>query len=174
MPTSSPKWGLETVLGSDEVRSLDDSWGVLTGQLDAIMMARFEGPLASRPVSTPGSPGKSGRFYRANDGGGSVYYVDNGTGWDRLPKVVGVDTATWNPASIANGASASTTVTVSGALLGDIAIASYPSAAAGGTVLSAQVIGPFNPNGVIVTLANLSGGAIDPASATLTVVVLRP
>jgi len=40
-----------------------------------------QGPLVSRPVSTPGSPGIAGRFYRSTDETPSVLYVDTGTGW---------------------------------------------------------------------------------------------
>lgn len=41
-----------------------------------------QGTLAARPTSTPGSPGKTGRFYYVSSGTdiGSLYY-DFGTGW---------------------------------------------------------------------------------------------
>ena len=82
MPTNSPKWGLETVLGTDVINQLDDSWAVLTGQLDSIMVVQSSGPLSSRPVSTIGTPGKVGRFYRATDTGQLFY--DTGTGWEEI------------------------------------------------------------------------------------------
>lgn len=45
------------------------------------------GPIASRPVSSVGSPGITGRRYTATDGGGGgvpIEYRDNGTGWDAI------------------------------------------------------------------------------------------
>lgn len=40
-----------------------------------------QGPLVSRPVSSSGVPGISGRFYRSTDENPSVLYADTGTGW---------------------------------------------------------------------------------------------
>lgn len=40
-----------------------------------------QGPLVSRPISSPGTPGIDGRFYRTTDETPSIVYVDTGTGW---------------------------------------------------------------------------------------------
>ncbi len=75
--------------------------------------------------------------------------------------------ATWDPASIANGARESTDVTVTGALLGDFVKGSFSLDLAGLT-LSATVKAT---NTVTATLSNNTGGAVDLASGTLSVVV---
>lgn len=79
---------------------------------------------------------------------------------------------TWDPANIADGAQTNTTVTVPGATLGDIAVASF-SVAGGvpaGAILSAAVTAA---DVVTVTLFNKTGGALDLASGTLKVLLLR-
>jgi len=78
-------------------------------------------------------------------------------------------TATWNPDSIANGSSASTTVTVSGAALGDYAIVSF-SLDLSGLTLSAYVSAA---NTVTVVLSNLTGAAVNLASGTVSVLVFK-
>lgn len=80
-------------------------------------------------------------------------------------------TATWNPASVASGAATSTTVTVTGAALGDLADAAFSLAVPAGVVLSAEVTAADT---VTVTLLNLSGGAVDLASGTLMATATTP
>lgn len=73
---------------------IDDvpSWmNQMAVRLDAIIAPTSHGPLASRPVSTGGSPGIADRIYVATDvnptsipdaaGGSMVVYRDTGTGW---------------------------------------------------------------------------------------------
>lgn len=76
---------------------------------------------------------------------------------------------TWDPGSIADGAILSTTVTVSGAALGDFALASFSLALPDGMTISAYVSAT---NQARVTLRNNTGGAVDLASGTLAVAVL--
>ena len=71
--------------------------------------------------------------------------------------------ATWDPASIANNTGLSTTVTVTGAVLGDFALASF-SLDLQGMSISACV---SSANTVTVTLINVTGGAINLGSGTL-------
>jgi microcystin-dependent protein len=52
----------------------------LTLQLDNVM-PYGQGPLASRPVSSPATPGVQGRAYRTTDESPSVLYLDTGIGW---------------------------------------------------------------------------------------------
>lgn len=78
-------------------------------------------------------------------------------------------TATWDPGSISHGSSVSTSVTVSGAALGDIALASF-SLDIQELTISAHV---GATNTVHVVLHNATGGAIDLASGTLKVMVLK-
>ena len=78
-------------------------------------------------------------------------------------------TATWDPASLASGSSVSTTVTVSGAALGDFVLASF-SLSLSGLTLSAYV---STTNTVTVVIGNHTGTAVDIASGTLKVLVLK-
>lgn len=84
----------------------------------------------------------------------------------RLPSV----SATWDPASVASGAATTTTITVTGAVLGDLAIASFSIALPAGVVISAAVTATDT---VTVTLANLSGSAQDLASGTVRTTVIK-
>lgn len=84
------------------------------------------------------------------------------------PTLTGSATKDW--ASIADGAMASQTVTVTGCVLGDIAQASMSIAVPAGMSLTASVTAN---DMVTVTLINHSGSAQDLASATLNVVTRK-
>lgn len=71
--------------------------------------------------------------------------------------------ATYNPASLADGAGATTTVTVTGAALGDFAVASF-SLDLQGIMVTAYVSAADT---VSVRFQNETGGTIDLASGTL-------
>lgn len=73
-------------------------------------------------------------------------------------------TATWDPASIADGAMASTIVTVTSASVGDTVAVGFSNAIAAGGVLSGSVTAS---NTVTVTLFNKTGGNLDLASGTV-------
>jgi hypothetical protein len=77
--------------------------------------------------------------------------------------------ATWDPPSVANGASTATTISVPSAALGDTVNASF-SVALGGLALVAQVSATDT---VEVRLINNSGGAADLASGTVRVQVFK-
>lgn len=78
-------------------------------------------------------------------------------------------TGTWNPSSIASGATTTTTLTVSGASLGDFTLASF-SLSLAGLQLTSYVSAADT---VTVVLSNLTGSAVDLASGTLAVLVLK-
>lgn len=80
-----------------------------------------------------------------------------------------VGTATYDPPNLADGAGATTTVTVTGAVLGDTVITSF-SLDLQGITLTSYV---SSSNTVSVRFQNESGGALDLASGTLKSVVLR-
>jgi hypothetical protein len=67
------------------------------------------------------------------------------------------------------GASTTTTVTVSGAVLGDFVLASF-SLSLGGLTMTAYVSATST---VTIVLANLTGAVADLASGTLKVLVLQ-
>lgn len=76
---------------------------------------------------------------------------------------------TWDPASVANGASTTTTVSVTGAVMGDHVTVSF-SLDLLGCSLSGFVSAA---NTVTVVLSNLSGGAVNLASGTVSAKVWR-
>lgn len=80
-----------------------------------------------------------------------------------------IATETWDPGSIANGAEEMEEVTVTGAQLGDFALASFSLDVADLT-FTADVTAE---NTVTVVLANATGGAVDLDEGTLKVVVIR-
>lgn len=80
-------------------------------------------------------------------------------------------TATWDPASTAAGAtSTATSVTVTGAAVGDRVYAKFTNALSAGAYLRGVVTAP---NTVQVSLVNYTGSTVDLASGTLTVRVER-
>lgn len=82
----------------------------------------------------------------------------------RLTSLLPIEgTATFDPISLADGAGTTTTVTVTGAALGDMAMASF-SLATSGIIITAWVSAA---NTVSVRFQNESGGVLDIASGTL-------
>lgn len=79
------------------------------------------------------------------------------------------DELAWSPGSIANGATATTSVTVGGAMVEHYAVARYEGIGVSGWLLSAYVVADDT---VAVTLTNHTGGALAP-SGVLSVIVLR-
>lgn len=78
--------------------------------------------------------------------------------------------ATFDPANLVDGAGATTTVTVTGSVLGDLAFASF-SLDLQGITLTAWV----SANGTVsVRFQNESGGALDLGEGTLRAWTLRP
>lgn len=74
--------------------------------------------------------------------------------------------ALWTPGAIANGAQVSTTVTVTGAVIGDFVEVSYNAAFNGVLGTSGYVSAAST---VTVVLQNNSGGAITPTAGTVLV-----
>lgn len=77
--------------------------------------------------------------------------------------------AVWDPSTVANGASVSTTINVAGAALGDFVLASFSL----NLLLATLTAYVSAPNVVTVVLANLSGGVLDLASGSLRVLVFK-
>lgn len=77
---------------------------------------------------------------------------------------------TWDPASTADGAVASATITVTGALTTDCAIAAFSNIGSRNYEICAFV---ESSNTVRVVLTNRSGGAVDLSSGTLKVMVFK-
>lgn len=81
--TPTPKYAIPTLAGSDLARDIDTLVNSSLSSIDSKMVGISEGPIGSRPTSTPGSPGVLGRQYRATDEAGKLYF-DFGTGWIEL------------------------------------------------------------------------------------------
>ncbi|MER9763107.1 right-handed parallel beta-helix repeat-containing protein [Mesorhizobium sp. M0138] len=92
-----------------------------------------------------------------------------GTDWATVGCMKLSGTATFDPASLADGVGATTTVTVTGAALGDAAIASF-SLDTQGITITAWVSAA---NTVSVRFQNESGGVLDIASGTLKATVFK-
>lgn len=101
-----------------------------------------------------------------NPGGGTL--VGTQIGIHTLGLGQAATTAAWDPGSIAVGEKVSTTVTVSGAALGDFVLASF-SLDLQELTLTAYISAA---NTVEVVIANLTSAAVDLASGTLKVLVL--
>ncbi len=87
------------------------------------------------------------------------------------PNFVGnylIGTTTWNPGTIANGATVTTTVTVTGATVGQPITAGLTTLTVAGVLISAAVTAA---NTVTVTLLNQSGSSQTIGSGTLEVIV---
>ena len=81
MSPVSTRYGIDYPLGTETPDVDGDITKVVQG-VEALAAQFGQGPLSSRPVSTPGSPGKQGRFYVVTSGAetGQLHY-DYGTGW---------------------------------------------------------------------------------------------
>jgi len=104
---------------------------------------------------------------KRNPGGGTLVATQVGIHTLGIGQVK--TTGTWDASSIASGATTSTTLTVSGATLGDFTLASF-SLSLAGLQLTSYVSAT---NTVTVVLSNLTGAAVDLASGTLAVLVLK-
>ncbi len=158
--TTTTKWALRWLTGSNAVSDIDAGFQALAEDIDPKLTPFDQGALASRPDSTPGSPGVAGRFYRATDT--NQVFQDTGTDWNEFVTVLRATSGNVNPPSIANGAVWETTVTVAGASANDCALAQFAGAAAAGITILANVSAA---NTVTVTFWNHSGAAVDLAVA---------
>jgi hypothetical protein len=104
---------------------------------------------------------------KRNPGGGTLTATQIGIHSFALGQLK--TTQTFTPGEIAAGGYATTTVTVTGAVAGDIVLRSFEAMQAG-LLLDAAVT---SANTVTVTLANVSGAAVTPASANLHILVLQ-
>lgn len=85
MPSQTADHNIPYSEGTDAANTIDDTMEALAERVDELIVAHDAGSLASRPTSTPESPGIEGRVYRVNSGAaiGMVNY-DTGTGWITL------------------------------------------------------------------------------------------
>lgn len=81
MPGTTTRWGIPYPLGADNPAIQTDFLN-LANSLDDHAKDVAQNTFANRPVSTPGSPGKAGRYFYATDT--LLLYRDFGTGWKAL------------------------------------------------------------------------------------------
>jgi parallel beta-helix repeat protein len=105
-----------------------------------------------------------------------ISFIYDGTNWiaaDDTPPIL-TGTATYDPPSLANGIAATTTVTVTGARVSDPAFATHTSLSAPTTTSHWQMIAQVTANDTAtVKMVNNTGGTVDLASGTLSVVVIK-
>lgn len=109
----------------------------------------------------------TGTVTKRNPGGGSLVGTQVGLHTFAVNGVM--SQSTWDPGSVANGGTVTTTVTVTGANLGDFALASF-GVSLQGMQLTASVSAT---NTVQLVLSNLTGASIDLVSSTLSVLVFK-
>lgn len=85
--TTTTKWALRRLTGGSLVSDVDAGFTALADDVDAKLTPYSAGLLASRPVSTPGSPGIAGRVYYVTEFG--LEFRDTGTGWALIGKMIG-------------------------------------------------------------------------------------
>lgn len=164
--TNTAKYLLRKLTGANLVSDVDAGIAALADDIDGNMAGYSQGVLASRPVSTGGTPGIAGRFYRAIDAGPGTnrLYQDTGTSWVEVATVQRLSQA-WDPPSVATGAATSTTVAL--ATFPSLVSASFSQPIPAGAFLVSHY--DVTLAAVRVTLVNLSGSAVDLASGTLSV-----
>jgi Right handed beta helix region len=167
---------------TDQIVQVDTSGGTFTVNLPSASSAGAGGEFEIRDqggacatnrldVSRAGSDTMVGTVVsttlaRIVTNGGSLRFVSDGTSkWTVSQGVPLKGSKTWDPSSVATGAVTSTTVTVTGAAVGDQAHASFSVVLPAGCFLASEVTAADT---VTVSLVNLSGSTQDVASGTLT------
>jgi len=81
--TTTAKHALRWLTGANLVSDIDLGFQALAEDVDGKMAIVDSGSVGSLPTSSPGTPGKLGRLYRATDTG--QLFFDYGTGWIDIP-----------------------------------------------------------------------------------------
>lgn len=92
--TATPRFGFVKPLGPDPVQQLRLSVGGNQDMVEALGLQYAQGTTTSRPVSTPGTPGITGRVYYHTTGASAGNFdYDYGTGWVTVNPSFAVDGA---------------------------------------------------------------------------------
>ncbi len=113
-----------------------------------------------------GASARLNRLGRCNHVGNATWYNREYYEWEATvgTLIENHGSATWDPASVANGAMISTTVTVYGAAIGDPVAVGFSLSVPAGVQLTGAVTAADT---VTVTMMNHSGGAVDLGSGIL-------
>lgn len=118
MADVTTRLGLPFLEGSDPANDIDQGFEDLAEALDDVAVVYEQGTLASRPTSSPGTPGVTGRFYFATDT--ADLYYDKGTGWLNLAELLpdgGVTAAKLDDTTVLNKVGVSSPSVVRGGSL---------------------------------------------------------
>lgn len=176
MPVITSNLGAEIV-----VRGIDQNYRKYFGPQAGSSVYKQSPVLVNRPFSDePGKP-ESGMLVGVSAGGAWETTTDldgwSGAGfpawyagrWYALPMAIQASAA-WTPGAIAAGGYVTVNVTVTGAVLGDFAVASYTPALGSTLLISAAVI---STNSVRVSIANHAASPVTPTAGTVYVIVLK-
>jgi hypothetical protein len=86
-------------------------------------------------------------------------------------RIISTVDVSWTPAAVSANASATQTVTVSGAVVGDIVITTPPGQVAG-TLMGASRVSAANI--VSVQFGNVTAGSLTPTAGTYKFTIIRP
>lgn len=164
-------------MGRDTSNTMDALWWYLRDRRSG--SAVYTRRSLSQVMKESGTPESAqtadvGTIFTRSDGaaGTALAVKESGTGntgWANIP-TGRTGSTTWDPASVADGAMTSTTVTVTGAAVGDVVAVGFSVAVPAGALLVGSVTAT---NTVTVTLFNKTGGALDLGSGTLKATVLK-
>lgn len=163
-----------------QAQDANATFGAIGGSISLITGVGSTGSVSGRVtiIDSAGSAGwntahlKMGAYHYWTDAGGRLRQKSSTPTTDLDGNVVGIDlsaSGTYDPPSLADGAGTTTTLAVTGAVLGDFALASFSLDLQGITV-TAYVSAAAT---VSVRFQNESGGTLDLASGTLRVKVIK-
>lgn len=152
MPDTTPRLGIVTPTGTESPNT-NAAYKAIADAVDALAAIYGQGTLAARPTSSPGTPGKAGRFYMVTSGAetGQLFY-DYGTGWihinpNQTPGADSITAVEIAPLTITGAELAANAVSDAGkvadGIIGaaEIANALKPSAGAGAATEALRALG---------------------------------
>ena len=139
-----------------------DGWiKQLADSIDANSTMGGQGPLSGRPVSSPGSPGKTNRIYVATDQSPMSVWYDYGTGWIQVGSFAAGSIGTLQLADLSVTTAKLAELAVATSKIADLAVTS--GKLADGSVTEAKIAAALKPSqgaaGSAEALRSLGTGA---------------
>ena len=147
--------------------SLNPSGGNIVS-VGKFLLGSSSGPSVTQGTGAPSASEPNGSVYHRTDGTGPNVYVRENSTW-AISVTSFTGSATWDIPNLASLANSSTTVAVTGAVVGDMVVVS-PAMPSAGVVVAGDVT---SADTVTIRGHNASGGAVDPPSTTYRVKVIR-